>query len=424
MSLLTFHALGQHRDSPRLWLESRRLTALGFAIGTALTVAPLASGNGVALLPAPLGTHTVSHRTEGGRQRPVIDLNNRTLLAPLGGVPELRVTGTYGRLTIEPSVRGATILRRVQAPTLKVVELFCGGGTLTQAIGAPFEVVAGVELDPLYADCWQALHPGATLIQGDVRHVHQAELPGFDVLVAGVPCTSHSNMGRAKKSLAGKPELGDTGDLFLSVLNLVAAHLPAAVVLENVPNFGDSLAGQCLTGYLAKLGYHVTATVVRPHAEWGEPCDRQRWLCVATLKPGFQLSVPGTPFAGTLAEYLDAPDPAQDADDAARIAGTIAGLRAHNARHAALGHGFAFTEITGTDTKCPVIAKSYHKINTGPFVSTPHGPRLLRLPEIERLHGAHSETDHYATAVQVLGQGVLTRVFRPVFTQLAQHLTA
>jgi hypothetical protein len=31
-------------------------------------------------------------------------------------------------------------------------------------------------------------------------------------------------------------------------------------------------------------------------------------------------------------------------------------------------------------------------------------------------------TRHYATAVQMLGQGVQTRVFRSVFRQLADHL--
>ena len=119
---------------------------------------------------------------------------------------------------------------------------------------------------------------------------------------------------------------------------------------------------------------------------------------------------------------LDAPDPAQDRADAERIARTIAGLRVHNARHRAAGHGFRFTEIAGTETRLPTIAKSYHKINTGPFVQTPFGLRLLRQAEVERIHGHTLFTRHYATAVQMLGQGVQTRLFRSVFRQLADHL--
>ena len=79
-------------------------------------------------------------------------------------------------------------------------------------------------------------------------------MPEFAVLIGGIPCTSHSNLGRAKKSLAGQPELGDTGDLFLPVLTLISERMPVAVVLENVPAFGTSLAGQLVAATLTRLG--------------------------------------------------------------------------------------------------------------------------------------------------------------------------
>ena len=55
-------------------------------------------------------------------------------------------------------------------------------------------------------------------------------------------------------------------------------------------------------------------------------------------------------------------------------------------------------------------------------MQTPSGLRLLRQAEIERIHGHTLLTRHYATAVQMLGQGVQTRVFRRIFQQLAQSL--
>ena len=55
-------------------------------------------------------------------------------------------------------------------------------------------------------------------------------------------------------------------------------------------------------------------------------------------------------------------------------------------------------------------------------MQTPFGLRLLRQAEIERLRGHTLLTRHYATAVQMLGQGVQTRLFRSVFRQLAYHL--
>ena len=75
-----------------------------------------------------------------------------------------------------------------------------------------------------------------------------------EVLVAAIPCTSHSMLGRAKKSLGQKPELGDSGDLFLTIASLIATHLPLACVFENVPSFGTSLAGLSLSHHLRQIG--------------------------------------------------------------------------------------------------------------------------------------------------------------------------
>ena len=92
-------------------------------------------------------------------------------------------------------------------------------------------------MNPDFADEWQHKHPDAALYQSDIRAIQPAEYPEFDLLIGGIPCTSHSNLGRAKKGLSGQPELGDTGDLFLPVLTLISERMPAAIVLENVPNF-------------------------------------------------------------------------------------------------------------------------------------------------------------------------------------------
>ena len=223
---------------------------------------------------------------------------------------------------------------------------------------------------------------------------------------------------------SGKPELGDTGDLFLPVLKFMSERMPAAAVFENVPAFGSSLAGELFVTHLKRIGYHVSVSILEPNQDWGEIEDRRRWLLVATLDRPFTLRVPHEPSTAPLSAYLDPPDAAQDREDAERIARTIEGLRLHNARHQAAGHGFAFTVVDGTEIRLPVIPKSYHKINTGPFVQTPFGPRLLRQAEIERLHGCGINTRHYSTAVQILGQGVQTRIFQRIFRQLGEHLAS
>lgn len=287
-----------------------------------------------------------------------------------------------------------------------------------------FRIEAGIEIHPAYADEWQVAHPNASLVQADIRAVESSDLPPFDVLVGGIPCTSHSNLGRAKKGLAGKPELGDTGDLFIPVLSLVRDRMPAAIVFENVPSFGVSLAGQVVVSHLERLGYHVFTSILKPNAEWGEIEDRQCWLLVATLDRPFELQVPNLPCRTPVSTFLDPPDFIRDGADAGRISVTIEGLRAHEERHRALGHGFGFTVLKGNETRIPVIPKSYHKVNSGPFLQTDFGPRLLRRHELERIRGHQLGTEHYATAVEILGQGVLVKVFRTIFRQLEAHLCA
>ena len=423
MNLIAIQRLGRKQESLRLWIESQRLDCLGFSHGVPFEIENRTES--LILRPAILAENHVSSRAVAGGRRPIIDLANQSLLSGFADFSELKVIASFERIQVTPSHRAFAIQRsRTLHPPFRVLEMFAGGGTMTAALAANphFQVVAGIEIEPDFADEWQAKHSDAILVQADIRSLHATELPEFDVLIGGIPCTSHSNLGRAKKGLAGKPELGDTGDLFLPALTLVSDRMPAAVVFENVPSFGTSLAGELLLSHLKRIGYQVSVIVLEPNELWGEVEDRKRWLMTATLDKPFAVRSPGEPCITPISTFLDPPDPDQDRSDAACIARTIGGLRAHNARHQAAGHGFAFTTIDGSETKLPTIPKAYHKINTGPFVETPFGPRLLRQSEIERIHGCELRTKHYATAAQILGQGVLTRVFRQVFKQLGNHL--
>jgi DNA (cytosine-5)-methyltransferase 1 len=421
--LLTFHKIGEaHHGNRRIWLESSRLSAAGFAPGTPFHIT--AKARGLEILPE--GKRTVSSRTIGGRKRPIIEIFGEQVHQAFGDLTEVKAKTGRGLIQLVASIRAAAILKATRRqPPWRTLELFAGGGTLSDAVASCplFELVAGVENQGTFADIWESKHPGAQIIIGDVRSIHPAEMPAHDILVAGIPCTCHSTMGRAKKGLAGKPEEGDSGDLFAWVINLVAHRPPLACVFENVPSFGASLAGVVLKNCLRHTGYHLWEHILQPHQDWGEPSDRKRWVLVATLKEGFALEHQPPTRQVTAADCLDQPD-AQDQCEAARIAKTIEGLRKHNTRHAALGHGFAFTTITRQTTKIPTLTKSYHKINTGPFVQTPWGPRMLRIHEAEAIMGANAGTTHYASAMQILGQGVQTRIWKEIFRELGNFLAS
>ncbi len=423
MNLITFQKLATANNSPRFWLESHRLNAIGFPSGTNLHVAR--SGQRVVLTPSKVSTcNRVSIRRAAGSLRPIIDINSSEALEPVADFAELKVNASYGRIEISPSVRAFHIHKSLKAkPPYDTVEFFPGGGLLGAATNDHYKIVAGIELEPDYADVWHRRNSKATLIQSDIRLVHPSEIPPFQIGISGIPCTSHSLLARAKHSLAGKPELGETGDLFISMTSIAAYHMPLGWVFENVPSFATSLAGMTLKSHLQKLGYYLAEMIIEPHEEWGEPQDRRRWVLVATLVPGFEIQSPMTPFTGDLSSFLDAPNPELDREESDRIAFTIKGLRKHNARHAEKGNGFGFTTITQESNRVPTLVRSYHKINVGPFVETPSGLRMLRKHEAEKLMGCEVDCDHYATAIQVLFQGVQTRVFRNILEQLSTFLS-
>ncbi|HEX3817217.1 MAG TPA: DNA cytosine methyltransferase, partial [Chthoniobacterales bacterium] len=272
--LIAFHKIGENRGSPRLWLESKRLATIGFEVGKAFTAEILSDT--IRFRVSAKGAHHVSQRRVADGVRPIIDVVNRTILASITKWDEVRIAGSLGLIDITPSVRGFAIRRQRESHApWRTLEVFCGGGTLSAAIsGHPdFRLIAGVEIEPRFADVWQSAHRNAVLIQADIRKIHPSEFPSHEILIASLPCTSHSLLGRAKKSLGQKPELGDSGDLFLSVAALIATHLPLACIFENVPSFATALAGQTLAQHLQHLGYYVTQTILDPHKQWAEPQD-------------------------------------------------------------------------------------------------------------------------------------------------------
>jgi hypothetical protein len=125
-------------------------------------------------------------------------------------------------------------------------------------------------------------------------------------------------------------------------------------------------------------------------------------MLVATLDRPFMLVVHEVRCLTPFAAFLATPDVDMDRADAERIKRTISGLVNHWERHRALCHRFDFSLMDVSEACLPVIPKSYHKINTGPFLRTPFGPCLLRQSEIEHLHGCKLPTDPYAAAVAIL----------------------
>src|SRR5438067_9860851 len=169
VSLLAIQKLGRNRDTPRLWIESQRLEPLGFAHGQPLHIE--SKPDTLILRPAILGHNHVSSREVAGGRRPIIDLENESLLSGLAAYSEVKIIASFERIQVTPSHRAFAIQksRSCQAP-FRVLEIFAGGGTMTAALHEDerFHVIGGIEIDPTFADEWQAKNSGAQLIQADI----------------------------------------------------------------------------------------------------------------------------------------------------------------------------------------------------------------------------------------------------------------
>ena len=116
------------------------------------------------------------------------------------------------------------------------------------------------------------------------------------------------------------------------------------------------------------------------------PQDRKRWIMVATLKPGFQIHPPQTPFTGKIGMLLDAlfrfwinlkPKGLPEALN--HCASTMNGTRN-------LDTDFALQLSIGILKKCRLLSARITKsIPARSLWKTAYGPRLLHKSEVERL---------------------------------------
>jgi DNA (cytosine-5)-methyltransferase 1 len=138
-----------------------------------------------------------------------------------------------------------------------VLSLFSGLGGLDLGFAAEgFDLVQACDLEIAAVESHRKLF-GARADQIDLATHDATELADADIIIGGPPCQSFSLLGRRS---ADDPR----GKLVFAFLDAVAAKLPTAVVMENVPGIESSRLydGGLVTAIVARLealGYYVTA---------------------------------------------------------------------------------------------------------------------------------------------------------------------
>ena len=118
---------------------------------------------------------------------------------------------------------------------LKVIELFAGIGSQTQAlknIGVPHEVVAISEIDKYALKSYELLH-GPVKNLGDISLVKVEDVPDCDLLTYSAPCQDISVAGEQQ----GLDEGSNTrSSLLWECKRIIEAKRPKYLLMENVKN--------------------------------------------------------------------------------------------------------------------------------------------------------------------------------------------
>lgn len=157
----------------------------------------------------------------------------------------------------------------ISKPT--VVELFAGAGFFGfgfRSVG--FKIAKAIEIDPVAAATY-ALNMGNGIQIADVCRV--VPTGRCDVIIAGPPCQGFSTLG-------SRDSADPRNRLALKVLGWVEVARPRVVVIENVPQFLQSIAAKKLRRQLLKLNYQIHEFILDA-ACYGVPQHRRRAFFLA-----------------------------------------------------------------------------------------------------------------------------------------------
>lgn len=158
---------------------------------------------------------------------------------------------------------------------LKVCSLFAGVGGIDLGFEqtGEFETIIANEIDAKASETYR-LNFNNELIQKDIRDIEPENLPDFDVLLSGFPCTSFSIAGYRKGF-----EDETSGDLFFETLKVIVEKQPQIVFLENVKNLVGHDNGntfKVIREALEKNGYNIKYQVLNAKDYGNIPQNRER----------------------------------------------------------------------------------------------------------------------------------------------------
>lgn len=170
------------------------------------------------------------------------------------------------------------------------IDLFCGAGGLTVGLKkAGFDVVAGVEMNPVAVETYKMNHKDHKLYDMDIRMLSveqvlkdlRLEKGRLDLLAGCPPCQGFSTHRTRRKSISVEDV---RNDLVFEFVRFVDGLLPKTIMMENVPGLYKDHRILEVQNRLQDLGYIFEghSIAVRNAAEYGVPQRRHRMIMMAS----------------------------------------------------------------------------------------------------------------------------------------------
>ena len=170
----------------------------------------------------------------------------------------------------------------------KAIDIFCGCGGTTQGLKeAGFNVIAGIEIDPLAVATFRANHRRVKvwaesicdLTPQQLLEHHRLRRGDLDLLSGCPPCQAFSSMRR----LNGKRRIYDRAskDLILEYLRFVEGLFPKVILIENVPHLTNDYRFNLVHKRLRELGY-IGEPAILNASNFGVAQRRKRMVFIAS----------------------------------------------------------------------------------------------------------------------------------------------
>jgi DNA (cytosine-5)-methyltransferase 1 len=178
---------------------------------------------------------------------------------------------------------------------VKAIDLFAGaGGFSTGAVMAGCNVVWAANHWPAAVQVHANNHPGTTHVCQDLQQADWTAVPAHDLLMASPACQGHSR-ARGKERAHHDAQRSTAW----AVVSAAECHLPAVVLVENVPEYAKWQLFPAWCAAMHALGYAL-APMILDAADHGVAQHRRRLFIVGTRsKHPIALSLPASPHVGS-----------------------------------------------------------------------------------------------------------------------------